>query len=77
MRTRTATPTRCSGLLNVPLGDTLAFRASAKYAYEPGGSESSACSPRTDNGISGIPLLANPADPVNSPGIYSSRDDWN
>ena len=30
------TPYTLRGLINVPLGETLAFRASAKYSYEPG-----------------------------------------
>src|SRR5271170_6474840 len=30
------TPYTVKGLINLPLGDALAFRASAKYAYEPG-----------------------------------------
>jgi iron complex outermembrane receptor protein len=65
------------GMLNVPLGETVAFRASAKYSYEPGWIRVFGQLARTNNGIYGTPLLANPADPVNSPGIYSSRDDWN
>jgi outer membrane receptor protein involved in Fe transport len=65
------------GMLNLPLGDTAAFRAAAKYAYEPGWIKAFGLLERTDNTIYGTPVLANPADPVNSPPIYSSRDDWN
>lgn len=65
------------GMFNAPVGDTLAVRVSGKYAYEPGwinvfGVE------RTDKpGLYGTPLLADPTDPVNSPPIYTSRNDWN
>lgn len=65
------------GMVNIPLADTLAFRASAKYAYEPGWVDAFGLLKRSNNGLSGIPLLADPADPISSPPIYSSREDWN
>jgi iron complex outermembrane recepter protein len=65
------------GMINLPVGDTLAFRASAKYVDEPGFINAYGLLKRTNNGLSGIPELANPADPIASPGIYSQRDDWN
>ena len=65
------------GMVNVPVADTLAFRASAKYAYEPGFIDVYGLLKRTNNGLSGIPEPANPDDPISSPGIYSSREDWN
>jgi iron complex outermembrane receptor protein len=65
------------GMVNAPIADTLAFRASAKYAYQPGFINVYGLLKRSNNGLSGIPELANPADPVGSPGIYSSRNDWN
>jgi iron complex outermembrane receptor protein len=71
------TPYTLKGMINVPLADTLAFRASAKYAYEPGFVDTYGLFARTNNGLSGIPLLANPADPVNSPAIYRDQKDWN
>jgi iron complex outermembrane recepter protein len=71
------TPYTLKGLVNVPLGDVLAFRAAAKYAYEPGFVNTYGLFARTNNGLSGIPLLANPADPINSPAVYSDRPDWN
>jgi len=71
------TPYTLKGLINLPLGDELAFRASGKYAYEPGFINTYGLLARTNNGLSGIPLLANPADPVNSPAIYGDRPDWN
>ena len=71
------TPYAVRGLLNVPLGDVLAFRASAKYSYEPGFVDTYGLFVRTNNGLSGIPLLANPAQPVTSPAIYQDQKDWN
>lgn len=65
------------GMANIPLGDTLAFRAAAKYAYEPGWIKAFGLLERTGNGLYGTPVLADPGDPVNSPPIYSSRNDWN
>jgi iron complex outermembrane recepter protein len=65
------------GVVNVPVGDTLAFRASAKYAYDPGFIDVFGLLKRTNNSLTGVPVLANPADPVNSPGIYTNRRDWN
>jgi iron complex outermembrane recepter protein len=65
------------GMLNVPLGDVLAFRAAAKYDYQPGWINVFGPLERTNNTLYGVPLLANPADPVDSSPIYTSRDDWN
>jgi outer membrane receptor protein involved in Fe transport len=66
-----------SGLINVPVGDTLAFRASAKYAYEPGFIDVYGLIRRPGAPISGVPVLQDPADPVNSPGFFSGQEDWN
>jgi outer membrane receptor protein involved in Fe transport len=71
------TPYAVHGLLNVPLGDVLAFRAAAKYAYEPGFVDTYGLFARTNNGLSGIPQLANPAQPVTSPAVYQDQKDWN
>jgi iron complex outermembrane recepter protein len=65
------------GVINIPIGDTLAFRASGRYAYDPGFVDVFGLLKRTNNGLFGVPLLADPSDPVNSSPIYSSRDDWN
>jgi len=65
------------GMINIPLGDTLAFRASAKEAYDPGWISVFGPNVRTNNTIYGVPLLADPGDIVNSSPIYTSRDDWN
>ena len=66
-----------NGMLNLPFGDTVAFRAAGKYAYDPGWIKVFGLLERTNNGVYGVPLLANPADPVNSSAIYASRNDWN
>jgi iron complex outermembrane receptor protein len=65
------------GLFNIPLGETLAFRASAKYLYEPGFIDAYGLFKTSNPTFLGTPIPANPADPVNSPAIYSDRPDWN
>ncbi len=65
------------GVINIPIGETLAFRASGKYAYDPGFVDVYGLLKRTNGGLSGIPELANPNDPVTSSPIYSSESDWN
>ncbi len=71
------TPYSVTGIVNLPLGERLAFRVAAKYDYEPGFIDTYGLLARTNNGLSGIPLLANPSDPVNSPPIYNDKKDWN
>jgi iron complex outermembrane receptor protein len=66
-----------SGMFNIPVGDVLAFRASAKYVYEPGFVDAYGLFKVSSPGYLGTPLPANPADPVGSPAIYSDRPDWN
>jgi outer membrane receptor protein involved in Fe transport len=66
-----------SAVLNVPVGDTLAFRASAKYEYQPGYVDVYGLLKRTGSQLTGIPVLADPGDPVNSPGVYYGKHDWN
>jgi outer membrane receptor protein involved in Fe transport len=65
------------GVLNLPIGDKLAFRAAAKYDYQPGWINVYGLLKRTNPGLFGTPVLANPADPVGSSAIYSRRSDWN
>jgi len=65
------------GFFNVPVGDTVAFRASAKYLYEPGFVNAYGLFKVSSPGYLGTPLPADPADPVSSPAIYSDRPDWN
>ena len=65
------------GVLNVPLGDTLAVRVAAKYADEPGWIDVFGLLKRNGTGIYDAPTLANPADPVNSSPLYTQRSGWN
>jgi iron complex outermembrane receptor protein len=65
------------GLLNVPAGETLALRASAKYDYEPGFISLAGVLKQTGSPLYATPVLANPSDPVNSPGVFLTRNDWN
>jgi len=65
------------GIANLPIGDTVAFRASSKYEYDPGFIDVFGLLSRTNEGLYGTPILADPADPISSPAIYHSRPDWN
>jgi iron complex outermembrane recepter protein len=66
-----------SGVLNVPLGDTLAFRAAAKFDYQPGWIDAYGLMKRTGSPLTGLPVLADPSDPINSPGVFYGKNDWN
>jgi iron complex outermembrane recepter protein len=66
-----------SAVLNVPLGDTLALRATGKFAYQPGYVDVYGLLERTGSPLTGIPVLADPGDPVNSPGVFYGKHDWN
>jgi iron complex outermembrane recepter protein len=70
-------PYTAGAMLNVPVGDTLAFRVSGKYANEPGFINVYGLEQRTGSPLYGSPVLANPADPVNSSAIFSGKNDWN
>ncbi len=59
------------------LGEVAAFRVAGKYEYEPGWISVYGPEQRTNNTVYGTPLLANPADPINSSPIYTARSDWN
>jgi iron complex outermembrane receptor protein len=63
--------------LNIPLADTLAFRLTGKFAYEPGFVNAYGIVERTGSPLYGAPVLADPTDPVNSPAIYTGKNDWN
>ena len=70
-------PYTVGSTLNIPIGDTLAVRLTGKYAYEPGFIDVYGLVKRTGSPFYGAPVLADPADPVNSPAIYSGKNDWN
>jgi outer membrane receptor protein involved in Fe transport len=62
----TGTGYSVEGMVNVPLGDTVALRVSGKYAYDPGWIKAFGLLDRTNTGVYGVPLLATPGDIVNS-----------
>lgn len=64
-----------SAVLNVPLGETLAFRIAANYEKQPGYIDAYGLLRR--EGVDGAAVLADPTDPVNSAGVYYSKKDWN
>ena len=66
-----------TGMINVPLADTLAFRAAGEYVFDPGFINAYGLFDRSGNAVSGIPVLADTSDPVNSSGIVSGKRDWN
>ena len=51
------------GMFNVPLGDVIAFRASARYDYQPGWIKVFGPEVRTSNTLYGTPVLAEPGRP--------------
>jgi len=66
-----------NGLVNLPLGETLAVRASAKYEYEPGFIHVQGLIQRDAPYLTGVPTLADASDPVDSPANFYAKDDWN
>jgi len=65
------------GFANLPLGDTLALRLSAKYAYEAGFINAFGLEERTGGAFS-PPVLAEPSNPVTSPSVYlPEQKGWN
>lgn len=66
------------GFLNIPLGDTLAFRISGKYAYDPGFVDAYGLVQRTGTSPFSPPALADPSEPVTSAAIYEGEQHgWN
>ncbi len=66
-----------NALVNVPIGDTVAFRISGKYSYDPGFIDQYGLEQRSGSPLYAAPALANPSDPVNSSAIFGSRNDFN
>ena len=64
-----------TAMFNIPLGETLAVRLAGNYEYQPGYINAFGLLQRS--GPLGIPVLADPSDPVNSPGVYYSQKGWN
>jgi iron complex outermembrane receptor protein len=65
------------GMINLPISDTIAVRASAKYQYDPGWINAYGLLRRSNDGPAGVPVLADPANPIGSSGIVSGQNDWN
>jgi outer membrane receptor protein involved in Fe transport len=64
--------------INVPLGQTLAFRGNFKYRYDAGFIDQFGIIQREGNNYrNGVPVLANPADFVNSAAVYFNKKDVN
>lgn len=63
-----------SATVNLPMGETFAFRASGNYERLPGFIDAHGLMKLDSNGA---PVLADPSDPVDSPAVYYTRKDWN
>jgi len=64
-----------TGVINLPVGDTFAFRVAANYESQPGYIDVFGLMRR--QGTDGAAVLADPSDPVNSSGVYYGKKDWN
>jgi outer membrane receptor protein involved in Fe transport len=64
-----------TAMFNLPVGETLAVRLAGNYEYQPGYIDAIGLLQRS--GPLGIPVLADPSDPVNSEGVYYNQKDWN
>lgn len=67
-----------SGVLNVPLSPNLAVRLNGSYTEEKGFMDYTHLYARNTNGKidpTAPPLLADPSDQVNSPAVFTSKDD--
>ena len=64
-------------LLNAPLGPIAALRISGRYEHQPGFIDQYGILVRQGNPITGVPVLANPSDVANSPGVYYNKLDAN
>ena len=70
-------PYSAEAVFNIPIGDTLAFRLSGQFSREPGFVDVYGIVERTGSQFYGLPVLADPNDPVDSPAIYYGKKDWN
>ena len=64
-----------TAMFNMPIGETLAVRLAGNYEYQPGYIDAFGLMKRS--GPLGIPVLADPSDPVNSPAVYYTQKGWN
>lgn len=66
------------GAINLPLGSTAALRVSARHEYEAGFVDQHDILKReNDNYLTGVPILANAADPAYSSGVLFDKKDAN
>jgi iron complex outermembrane recepter protein len=66
------------GVVNLPIGDTVAFRMAAKDEFDAGFIDQFNIMKRQDNNFTnGLPLLAQPGDLASSPAIYYDLRDVN
>lgn len=66
------------GIVNLPIGDTLAIRLYAKHERQGGFVDARDVLKRQgDAYISGVPALADTSDVANSPGVYLNKNDYN
>ena len=66
-----------SGFINIPVGRTFAIRVAGRYSYDPGFINADGILQRSGSAVSGVPVLADPSQPVTSSGIFSRQKDWN
>ncbi len=64
-------------LLNAPLGSIAALRVVGSYKHEAGFIDQFGILARQGNSVTGVPLLANPTDVANSPGVYYNKRNAN
>lgn len=66
------------GAINIPVSENLALRVNGRYEREAGFIDYHDVFKRTNNDyVSGAPVLANPTDVANSPGVYFDDPDGN
>lgn len=64
--------------INIPIGETAAFRFNIKRQYDAGFIDQHDILERQNgNFVNGAPILANPADVAGSPGVYFNKKDVN
>jgi iron complex outermembrane recepter protein len=79
VNTANSTDTGYSGsvILNAPLSPIAAIRILGKYEHQPGFIDQYGILARQGDPVTGVPVLANPSDVANSPGVYYNKKDAN
>lgn len=65
------------GVVNIPIGQTVALRVAAQREYQGGFIDQHDIMRRQGNYLSGAPVLANPGDVAGSPAVYFNKKDVN